>query len=145
MTAWCVYLIMFENWGEYQRYCECLDADLLPPINNVTEAAGSLHPTAFVVHKEHLNIFTHVKALMLLVVVCGQTIKGKIHNLSQVTEWLEVWFSVKLFILFYIFLLFWCEVEVDPYLCLPMFIHLPLWFFLTLLNYWHALLLWYVL
>lgn len=43
----------------------------LPQINNARDAAGSLHPAAFMGHKEHLNPYTHVETLMLLAGVCG--------------------------------------------------------------------------
>lgn len=65
------YAYMFANWGKYHRHCKCADVDLLPQINNATDAAGSLHPTAFVDHIDHLNLYTHEETLMLLALVCG--------------------------------------------------------------------------
>ncbi len=41
----------------------------MPQINNASDAAGSLHPAAFMGHKDHLNLY--VETLMLLAGVCG--------------------------------------------------------------------------
>lgn len=56
---------MFANWGKYQRHCKCADADLLPHINNVSDAAGSLRPAASLGHSEHFILYTHAETQML--------------------------------------------------------------------------------
>lgn len=60
-----IHAYMFANWGKYQRHCKWADADLLPQINNASDAAGLLYPATFMGHKEHLNLYTHVETLML--------------------------------------------------------------------------------
>lgn len=71
LTALCTYAYMFANWGKYRRHSNCADADLLPQINNATDAAGSPHPAAFVGHREYFNLYTHEETLMLLALHCG--------------------------------------------------------------------------